>query len=132
MTFKTVFNSVGHFVAKALKEFDKGVIFLDQHQAQIQTGIDTAAAITKVVDPSLAGIVDEVDSAGKFLLGKAFEVLKDLDEAALAKGANLPLDAASATALRQLLFNDAPQVISTLKNIPAGLPLETAPAVPGK
>jgi hypothetical protein len=130
--FKTSYNSVAHFVARQLGTLAKFDKFFGAHEAQIESGLDKVATVGAGVavaagHPELAAVIAAVDAAGKALIGKSFEVVKDLDEAAAAKGASLPLDAAAIAGLKEL-FSKIETIAPGLTTAPAGLPLETKTA----
>lgn len=99
------FKSVGHFLASVAHDVKVGVTFLQNHEAQINSGLQTAAAIVSVADPALAPIATTIERAGEAALGEVLAVVSKLSDAEAAHGASISLDAAAIAEFKQLLVD---------------------------
>jgi hypothetical protein len=97
------FKSAGHFLASVAHDIKVGVTFLQNHEKQIDTGLQTAAAITGLLDPALAPIASTIERAGEAALGEVLAVVAKLTDAEAAQGTNIPLDAAAIAEFKQLI-----------------------------
>jgi signal transduction histidine kinase len=119
MSFKIA--SIGHFFAIVVHDVKTALTFVIAHESQAETAINVAAAL----DPALAPLASTIERAGEALLGDALAVVSKLDDATAAKGANLTLDAATITDLKQLLA-DLQKAKPSAATVPAGLPTVVA------
>lgn len=97
------FKSLGHFFASVAHDVKVGVTFLDNHQKQIDTGLEATAAVVSVADPALAPIATEIERAGEAALGEVFAVVSKVDAAEAAKGVSVTLDAVAVAEFKTLL-----------------------------
>ena len=100
-------KSLEAHVTSVLHDFKVGVSavasFLDKHEAQIKTDLSTGAAIVGAVDPALAAASLAVSSVGETALGSIIAAVDSANEATLANGVNVQLDAATAASIKSAI-----------------------------
>ena len=97
------FKSLGHFFASAAHDIKVGVTFLQAHQPQIDSALETGAAVVSIADPALAPLATQIERAGEAALGEVFAVVSKLNDAEAAHGVSISLDSAAIAEFKNLL-----------------------------
>lgn len=97
------FQSVGHFFASVAHDIKTVGSFLQSHQQQIDTTLQTGAAVVSLLDPALAPLATTIERAGEAALGEVLSAVSKLSDAEAAHGVNISLDAAAITEFKKLL-----------------------------
>jgi hypothetical protein len=97
------FKSVGHFFASVTHDVKVGLTFLANHQAQIDTGLATGAALLSTADPALAPIASQIERASEAALGEVLAAVSKVTDAAGAGGVSVSLDTAAVAEFKQLI-----------------------------
>jgi hypothetical protein len=97
------FQSIGHAFAFALEKIHAGLQAVERIIPAVQKDAATVEGITALIPGAGAQTAVAIERVAFGILGDVAAAINAADQATLAKGVNVTLDAAAATAVKSLL-----------------------------